>query len=98
MAHHRHHSLGEIDDQRGWSGHRIADGHLFDIRAVDIGMAVAEELRAIGAYQVEKDVSVRVPKPGTFGARKELRIAFRQATHSLMAVHAAGNNASRACA
>ena len=88
--------LGKIDDQRRRAGHRIATGHLLDIGAVDLGIAVAEQLRTVGAHQVKQQVAVRVPQPRAFRAREVLRVAVRQGGDGLVSIHAAGNDAGRA--
>ena len=75
---HAGEGFSQFDHGGAGAGERIASAHLVGVGCVDAGMAVAEQLRAIGAHEVEIAVAVDVPHPRAFGAREELRIAFRE--------------------
>ena len=92
VADQQGHLLGQPHHQLGRPGQGVADPELAHIGRVDLGMAVAEEVRAIGAHQVEVALAVGVPDVRAVRLREELRIVVGQQPHRLVAVHPAGDH------
>ena len=91
-------ALGELDHHLARPGQAVAALALLGGGFFDLGVTVAEQVRAVAAQEVDVLPALDVPQVRALPARVELRIARRQRAHRLVAVHAAGDHARRACA
>ncbi len=89
---HGDQGLGQIDHHPARPGHGVAPAQLVDEGAVDHLVAVADQIGAIGAHEIEQFGPVGVPKPGALCAGEELGIVIRQQADRLVTIHSARND------
>ncbi len=89
---HRGQGFGQLYHQGGGAGHGVAQVQLADEGRVDGLVAIAHEVGAIGAHEIQILGPVRVPDPGAAGAGEELRIVVGEEPDRLVAIHPAGDH------
>ena len=90
VAHQRGKLLCEAHHELGRPGERVAPASM--ALAFDALVGVAEQLRAIGAHQVEVARAIRVPQIRALAARDDLRVVVWQGGGGLVPVRAARND------
>ena len=61
VSHHGNHGLGQFDHHPAGAGHGVAASELVHEGAVNFLVAIADQVRSIGAHEVEQFVAVRIP-------------------------------------
>ena len=89
---HGRQRLGQLHHKRRRSRQRIALTQLTNERRVDFGMAISEQVRAVGAHEIQIAVAVHIGDVGAVTPREELRIVIRQEPDRLMSEHPARDN------
>jgi hypothetical protein len=54
--------LREFNDQRRWARHAVARRKLRDVGVIHLRICVAQEVRTLGAHQVDVLVAIHVPQ------------------------------------
>ena len=86
---HADQRLGQHDDDFGRAGHRIAQRLLRGRGGLHRLEPVAQQVRPVGAHEVDVLVAVDVPEPRAARPAEELRVLLRQHAGRLVPEHAA---------
>lgn len=92
MRDHADKGFRQPDHDRSRSSQAVALTQPRHIGRIDLRIGVAEEVRAVGAHQVERAAPVGVPEVSAVPAAEELGIVVGKAAGALMSVHAAGDH------